>query len=345
MPSSTAVNAGYWYWNGELQPENIDSNLFTHLFAAFADVQTNTSTGTHDLIFPTDYEDKFQSFAETVKINNPDVRALLSIGGDTDPSVFTEIASKQTTRQAFIATCIEVATRFNYDGLSLHWQYPNTTDDRNNLDALLTEWRTAVKEEAPELLLTAAVYYSPQYYPTDAIKNSLDWINVMAYDLYTPTSDSSPNFTRPPAPLHSPTSSELITVDGDIRDWIDAGVPANLLVLGLPFFGRSWVLQNADEHEISSAANGASTDDPIPYSQILDFIQENNAVEVNNPSYVTHYCYAGTTWIGYDGKYSIFDKSRYAMEKGLLGYFAWHVGNDDTAGTLSNQASRAWNDI
>ncbi|XP_059455131.1 class V chitinase-like [Corylus avellana] len=257
MTSSTTVNAGYWYWKGELQPENIDSKLFTHLFAAFADVQTNTSTGTHDLIFPTGYEDKFQSFAKTVKIKIPDVKALLSIGGDTDPSVFSEIASKQTTRQAFIATCIEVATRFNYDGLSLHWQYPNTTDDSNNLDALLTEWRTAVKEEAPELLLTAAVYYSPLYYPIDAIKTSLDWINVMAYDLQTPV--TSPNFTLPPAPWYNPHfSPQIISVEDAIIAWINATVPANKLVLGLPFFGRSWVLQNADEHEISSAAAGAS---------------------------------------------------------------------------------------
>ncbi|XP_059455021.1 class V chitinase-like [Corylus avellana] len=241
----TGVNAGYQYWKGELQPENIDSKLFTHLFAAFADVGINTSTGTYELIFPSGYETQFQTFAEAVKKNNSDIKAILSIGGDIDPSVFATIASQRTTRDAFIAISIDVATRFKYDGISLNWQYPNTTNDGTNLDALVTEWRTAVKEDAPELLLTAAVYYSPEYYPIEAIKNSLDWINVVAYDLKTPLPLSSANSTVPPAPWYNPNlSPQIICVEDVVNAWIStAGVSPSKLVLGLPFHGRSWVLE------------------------------------------------------------------------------------------------------
>jgi chitinase len=88
MTSSTGVNAGYWYWKGDLQPENIDSSLFTHLFAAFAGVDA----GTYDLKFPDGNETQFQSFAQTVKIKNPDIKAILSIDGDADASIFATIA-------------------------------------------------------------------------------------------------------------------------------------------------------------------------------------------------------------------------------------------------------------
>jgi chitinase len=194
-----------------------------------------------------------------------------------------------------------------------------------------------------KLLLTASVFYSSEYtpslkYPIQAILDSLYSINVMAYDLYTP--NSSPNFTRPPALLNGPTSSQLITVDGGVRAWIDAGVPANKLVLGLSFNGYGWVLENADNHGISSPADGPwILGNSVSYRTIQDFIIKTGAIEVIDPSYVTHYCYVDKDWIGYEGKYSIFDKSRYGMEKGLLGYFAWHVADDDDAWTLSNQGN------
>ncbi|GMY35670.1 class V chitinase-like [Fagus crenata] len=58
-------------------------------------------------------------------------------------------------------------------------------------------------------------------YPIQAISNSLDWVNVMAYDFYTPSS-SSPNSTRPPAALYYPT--DQYSGDSGIKAWISAGV-------------------------------------------------------------------------------------------------------------------------
>jgi chitinase len=63
-----------------------------------------------------------------------------------------------------------------------------------NFGSLLNEWRVAVTAESKSsgkapLLLFAAVFYSSDYYsliyPIQAISNSLDWLNVTAYDLYT----------------------------------------------------------------------------------------------------------------------------------------------------------------
>ncbi|VVB12373.1 unnamed protein product [Arabis nemorensis] len=56
---------------------------------------------------------------------------------------------------------------------------------------------------------------------------------------------------------------------------------------------------------------------------------------------VGDYCFAGTTWIGYDSEQSIKTKAKYAKQKGLLGYFSWHVGGDDNS-ELSRAASCAW---
>ena len=66
------------------------------------------------------------------------------------------------------------------------------------------------------------------------------------------------------------------------------------------------------------------------YTKIKKFIADNQNVgkTVFNGTVVTDYCYAGTTWIGYDDEQSISRKVSYAKNRGLLGYFGWHAGAD-----------------
>ena len=173
-------------------------------------------------------------------------------------------------------------------------------------------------------------HYSSNYdgltYPIQDISNSLDWVNVMAYDFIAPGWQS--NVTGPPAALYNPTSQ--VSGDSGITAWIQAGVSANKLVLGLPFYGYAWTLLNADDNGIFAPANRAaiSSTGAIAYSQINNFISQNSATTVYNSTFVTDYCYSGTTWIGYDDTQSISTKVTYAKENGLLGYFAWQLGQD-----------------
>ncbi|XP_059455302.1 class V chitinase-like [Corylus avellana] len=332
-----AVQAGYWYCQGDLAVEKIDFRLFTHLFAAFADVDS-----TYQVTFPLKYNAQFEDFPKTVKSMKSDIKALLSIGGDTDHSTLASMVSRPESRQTFIQSSMRLALENDYDGLSLHWLFPNTTEEMVNLGTFLLEWRNCLSTNDIPPLLTAAVLYSSKdlsslKYPIQAIVDNLDWINVVAYDIYTPVS-SSIMLTGPHAPLYNATSCEL-SVDAGVRAWIDAGVAANKLVLGLPFLGRSWVLVYANNHAIFSPAYGAAKDlDPIPYKNIV----ERNPVKGVDPSYVTTYCYDGTTWIAYDGKFAIYTKAIYAKLKGLRGYFAWHLGGDTSDWTLSTAAYNAW---
>jgi chitinase len=342
FPSMAQVKAGYWYFQSNFPVTDIDSSLFTHLFAAFANVDPTS----YQVAFPLKGSVRFHYFTESVRQENPNVKTILSIGGGgSDPSTFAAMTSTPGSRQTFIDSSIRLARTYNYDGLSLNWQHPYSSEEMANLGLLLTEWRAAVKEESRRtgkapLLLIAAVFFSSGIssflkYPIQAISDSLDWVNVLADDVYTP--DFSPKLTGPPAPLYNPTSCQR-SVDTGVRDWIHAGVPANKLVLCLPFHGRSWLLANAKNHEIFSPANGAvAGSDLIPYSKIVSTMT--SVVKEFDPSYVTDYCYSGTTWIDYDGKDSISTKVRYAKKKGLCGYFAWHLDDDTVDWTLSKEGT------
>lgn len=343
----TVVKGGYWFPGSGFAVSDINSTLFTHLFCAFADVNSQT----YQVTISSSNQAQFQHFTTTVQRKNPSVKTLLSIGGGgSDVNTFASMASQSSSRKSFIDSSIKLARSNNFLGLDLDWEYPSDSTQMNNFGTLLTEWRAAVVTEAKSsgktpLLLSAAVLYLPYYYsssvtyPIQAISNSLDWINLMAYDFYGP--GWSPSRTGPPAALYN--SGNLESGDNGVRSWIQAGMSAKKLVLGLPFYGWSWRLTNSNNNGLFAPANGQGLagDGSIGYNQIKQYITQNRATKVFNTTVVTDYCYSGTTWIGYDDTQSISTKVAYAKGKGLLGYFAWHVGADDNW-ALSSKALQTW---
>ncbi|KMT03226.1 hypothetical protein BVRB_8g197740 [Beta vulgaris subsp. vulgaris] len=338
---SNAVKGGYWSPDNGVPASDIDSTLFTHLFCAFASLNTQTN----QLSIPSGCT----TFPQTVKGKNPSVKSLLSIGGgDVSSADFNRMASQPSSRKTFIDSSINIALANGYQGLDLDWEQQATVQEMNNLAALLNEWRAAINARAaPRLLLTAALYYRAQAnpaatFPTQAIRNSLDWVNVMAYDFYAPAWAPQPFVTRPHASLRDPNSQ--VSGSSGISSWINAGVPANKLVLGVPFYGYAWKLTNANNNGILAPSSGGDTSvaNGTPrYKDIKAFISQKRATVKYDSAYVTNYCYSGTTWIGYDDTQSIATKVAYAKSTGLLGYFAWNIAQDNNW-ALSRQASQTW---
>jgi chitinase len=338
--ASTVVKAAYWLGDAGLPAANIDSTLFTHLFCAFADVNPQT----YEVTIAIENHGPFSTFNQTVQERNPGVKTLLSIGGgNATPATFAAMASSAKTRTAFIDSSIRLARSSNFLGLDLDWEYPQTEDEMKNLGSLLNEWRKAVQIESGStnnapLLLTAATYSSSSHegllYPIQAISDSLDWINLMAYDFYAP--GWSRDVAGPPAALYNTGDRDpLACGDVGVQAWIDEGVPAQKLVLGLPFYGYAWELEDPNSNGLFALANGAAngagidpTDGSIDYNKIVNFKNGSGATGFFDASFVTDYCHSGTTWIGYDDTKSITNKVEYAVGKKLFGYFAWHVGGD-----------------
>ena len=103
---------------------------------------------------------------------------------------------------------------------------------------------------------------------------------------------------------------------------------------------------NPNNNEIGAGAkwpamiNHADNDGKMAYKDIKDFIQSNGAVTKYDATYVMNYCSVGSSWIGFDDVEVAKIKVSYAREKNLLGYYAWHVANDDQNWVLSQAAGQ-----
>ncbi|XP_055822864.1 class V chitinase-like [Solanum dulcamara] len=345
---NNVVKGGYWFRDSGLSSNNIDSTYFTHLFCAFADLNPQTN----QLIISPENQDSFRQFTSTVTRRNPSVKTLLSIaGGRANSTAYGVMARTQNSRKSFIDSSIKLARQLGFHGLDLDWEYPESTTDMTNLGTLLDEFRPAINTEARNsgrapLFLTAAVSITPRVnglnYPVQSVARNLDWLNVMAYDFYGP--NWAPSQTNSHAQLFDPVNH--VSGSDGITAWIQAGVAARKLVLGIPFYGYAWQLVNANNHGLRAPANGkssvGSTDDgSMTYTQIRNFITQNRATTVYDTTIVGDYCYSGNAWISYDDTQSVRNKVSYVKSKGLLGYFAWHVAADQNWG-LSRLASQTW---
>ncbi|KAJ6815086.1 uncharacterized protein M6B38_134820 [Iris pallida] len=214
--SSEGIKAAYWpsYNSSTFPASSIDFSYFTHVLYAF--VQADP-TSFEAVVTPSDAQ-TLPGFVAAAHGSN--AKALLAFGGGTSEAktTFANLVSSQPARTSFITSAVAAARTYGLDGLDLDWEYPADVDQMSRLGDLLTEWRTAIDKEAaasgrPKLLLTAAVYFSPDLLPLDSIPrsypiqilaSSLDWINAMCYD-YHGSWDTTE--TGAPAALYDPKSN------------------------------------------------------------------------------------------------------------------------------------------
>lgn len=345
--SASAVKGAYWPSYSSLPPSHIDTSLFTHIYYAF--LIPNTTTYKLDISNST--AQILSNFTSTLRHKNPPVKTLLSVGGaGADPLIFARMASTRISRKVFIDSALEAARSSGFDGIDLDWEFPESAAEMRDIGILFQEWREAIKKDAksscrPALLLTAAVYFSADFflseiqrsYPIRSINRNLNWVNAMCFDYHGGWDTSQ---TGAHAALYDPNTN--ISTSYGLASWVKAGLYKKKLVMGLPLYGRTWKLKDPTQHKIGSPAVDVGPGEGIlTYADVVDFNKEENATVAYDNVYVSGYSYTGTSWIGYDDATSTTTKVRYARTRGLRGYFFWEVSMDHKW-KISKQASRAW---
>lgn len=267
----------------------------------------------------------------------PQMKVLISLEGKA--SSFAEAAQPQN-REAFVASCIDMFVRGHFapgieaanlfDGFDVDWEYPQSEDAPNYL-ALLKEFRKQLNAVRPGLQLNIAAGPSPRmYHGVDfaEVAHTVDLIGLMNYDYSGPWHHE----TGFHAPLYSDHGGNA---DETVREYEAAGVPADKLLLGIPFYGYSWKSVGSENHGLFQPGEAVHEDRPYRYIQTII----NSSTVYRDENAQAPWLYDGNTFWTYEDPVSAQFKSTYAREHHLRGVMVWQLGEDSTDGQLLKAVS------
>jgi chitinase len=351
----------------------IDENLQCASLDEFADFEKRFDADeTVDGVADTVAQPLKGNFNQLRKLKQryPRIRVLLSVGGWTESARFSDAALPEN-REAFVASCIDKFIRGNvapgvsaagvFDGLDIDWEYPGRCgatcnfrpeDDvnftallkefRDQLDAAETEIFNATGVESDLLLTIAAPASADNSEPIEISKIHpyLDWINLMTYDFHGGWESSGPTNHH----AHLRKSS----CDADDATWgaraVDiyltgddaslGGVPANKLLIGVPFYGRGWRGVPAVNDGLCQEARG------VPRGTYEKGVEDYSVLAAaGKPSFhdeaaAAHWTFDGQEFWTFDDPQSLGWKVEFIRSEGLRGTMFWEMSGDSDTGDL-----------
>ncbi len=254
LTAEKRILAGYFTQWGPARGyavKNIESSgaaaKLTHLLYAFASV---SPAGHCESTDPAADKRNFDEL-RALKKRHPNLKTLISLGGYSLSSGFSKIAATPALRSSTAMSCIAMFLDGDlFDGVDIDWEYPDAADTQN-FTSLLIEFRRQLDAEGKKrhrhFLLTIAAPAGEQHYSKidlARIPPFLDFINLMTYD-YNGAWDKTTNHLAP-----------LPSIDSTVRGYLKGGVPANKIVLGMPFYGRGWQGVPARNHGLLQTSTG-----------------------------------------------------------------------------------------
>lgn len=256
----------------DYQPSDIPIDKITHLNYAFANIDADgriaigDSYAAIDKSYPGDtwdqpYRGTYNQINNVLKAQYPHLKTLISVGGWTWSGRFSDVALNDASRALFAESCVDFIRTYNFDGVDIDWEYPvccglngNTyrPEDRLNYTLLMQELRqqldAAGAVDSKTYLLTIASAGGVDKlanYDLAGIAQQCDWINTMSYDFMgawdlSITGHHSALHANPDNPSPNDDVRLHYNAVGSVQPWLNAGVEANKIVLGVPFYSRTW---------------------------------------------------------------------------------------------------------
>jgi chitinase len=281
---------------------------------------------------------------QLLKEAHPHLQTLISVGGWTWSGRFSDVALTADSRAKFARSCVAMMLDYGFDGIDVDWEYPgggglegNTArpEDRDNFTLLLAELRAQLdaqgEQDGRAYLLTIAVPAGNQYRQMDlaAIHPLLDWMNLMAYDFNGGWSDRT-GFN---APLYTEVGQP--SADASVQAYLEAGVPPDKLVLGVPFYGRGWTGVPATNDGLGQPFTGLPGEQgALNYRTLVDTFPNGTRYWSEESQVPWLYDAETQTMFSYDDAESLASKAAYVREHGLGGMMIWELRADDADSTL-----------
>uniref|UniRef100_A0A8D0WPX4 Chitinase-3-like protein 1 n=3 Tax=Sus scrofa TaxID=9823 RepID=A0A8D0WPX4_PIG len=331
---------------GKFTLESADPFLCSHLIYSFASISDNK------VVIKDKNDAMLYQTIKSLKTKNPKLKILLSIGGYLFGSKgFHPMVDSSKSRLEFINSVIPFLRNHNFDGLDISWIYPDVKD--NSLFIVLIHelaeafQQDSVKSSKERLLLTAGVSAGRQIidnsYQIKKLAKELDFINLLSFDFHG--SWEKPLVTGHNSPLRKGQldrgTTSYYNVEYAVGYWLNKGMPAEKVVMGIPTYGRSFTLASA-ETAVGAPASGPGAAGPITessgflaYYEICQFLQGAKIMRLQDQQ--VPYAVKGNQWVGYDDVESVESKVQFLKSLNLAGAMIWSIDMDDFTGKSCSQ--------
>jgi len=309
-----------------------------------------------------------------LKQRNPQLRVFASVGGWNWSNRFSNLAATPSARATFIASALALLRRYRLDGIDIDWEYPTAAgvpcttgqvcerpDDKQNYVTLARELRAAFeaagRADGKHYGITIASGATDKFIKDPdgssgwlaRLADSLDWINLMAYDYHMPWDARNGHSAALKGDPQDPAYANGYDDASAVRRYRDAGVAMDKLVLGVPFYGYGWkgcpAGADADGlyQQCGGADNGGIDGSPsYPFGHLVNagLLQKGAGGEYDvggrgyrrywNQAAQSPYLYNAATQvlISYEDQASLREKSRYIAAQGLRGAMFWELSGD-----------------
>jgi chitinase len=323
-------------YRGLIDTSMVDANKLTHINYAFVDVKNNRAYLSNLKTDSTNFRN-----LNRLKQKNPDLKILISIGGWTWSGNFSDAVLTDTSRKAFAASAVDIILKYGLDGVDIDWEYPGQIgagnkfrpEDKQNytlmFKALREELSRAEQQSGKKFLLTTAVGAFKRFLDLtemDKAQVYLNYINLMTYDYFQDSLGISVHHTNLFA---SKIYQGEDNAEKSVSQFIAAGVPAEKLVMGLAFYGRSAIVAVNTQNGLGVKTTGKASGGG--YTLIKDSLINKNGFkyfrdkEANAP-----YLYnpASRQFISFDDEWSVKNKADVVKDRGMGGVMFWEYAND-----------------
>lgn len=129
--------------------------------------------------------------------------------------------------------------------------------------------------------------------------------------------------------------------------WLEFGSFKHKLIVGVPFYGRSYTLGSKDNHDLRAGIKkwvgggqaGPYTGEPgiLAYYEICPQVASKNWTKEYDSIGKVPYAYKDDQWVGYEDEESIAIKMDYIREHGYGGGMIWAIDLDDFRGVCGRK--------
>ena len=278
-----------------------------------------------------------------LKERYPHIKVLVSVGGCTGSGDFSTVAATEEGRRTFAQSALDLIQTYHFDGVDIDWEYPvsgglqsGRAEDRENFTLLLRELRDTLGDE---YLLTIASSANPDRLALLEIEDFvsyLDWINVMTYD-YHGSWEANGGKTGHNAPLYNNNDpvSPHFNIHSTVSYLIERGVPAQKIVVGLAFYGRSASGVQGEEGlyaPFTGPGPGSFEDGGLDYKDIKKNYLEKNGYDYfwDDTAKVPYlFNQERKEFVSFDDSRSIEGKASYVAGNDLSGVMFWELSGDN----------------